>query len=87
MSKQQAKAKKIVDTALGTFSKAIAEIEKANEMLSQGIEKDMAAMQEVATKIDNLKAELDEIQAGKINKDAEIIRNKELIYKLEKFVK
>ncbi|MDF2010235.1 hypothetical protein [Priestia megaterium] len=87
MSKQQVKAKKIVDSALGTFSKAVTEIEKANDLLSQEIEKDLAAMQEITTKIENLKSELDELQADKIGKDAEIIRNKELIYKLEKFIK
>ena len=87
MNKKQMKAQKIVNGAVSTFSKAITEVEKANGLLSLAVASDVAEMERLTKLVEYTYARLDEIQANKINKEAEIIRNKELIIKLEKFTK
>lgn len=89
MAKQtgQQKAKGIVNKALGTFTKAIDEIKKANELLETEVAKDEQEMADVTKSIENKYTRLEYIQSEKINKVAEIRSNKDLIAKLEKFTK
>jgi hypothetical protein len=85
MSKQQQKAKQIVQKATGTFSKAIEEVKKANELLEMAAEQDEKELVRITAEIESLYKKLDVVQADKLNKKAEVIQNKELIAKLEKF--
>jgi uncharacterized protein Yka (UPF0111/DUF47 family) len=85
--KQQLKAKNIVDKSLQVFSDTINQIEKANDLLEKSIESDEVRMQALTAEINEKYQELDVIQADKLNKIAEIRSNKDLIAKLEKFVK
>jgi hypothetical protein len=85
--KQQLKAKKIVDKSLQVFSDTINQIEKANDLLEKSIESDEVRMQALTAEINEKYQELDVLQADKLNKIAEIRSNKDLIAKLEKFVK
>lgn len=87
MANKQDKAKKLVAGAVGTFTKAITEVEKANVILAEAIESDVKEMEHISSLINDLYVKLDEVQAGKLNKQAEVIQNKELIAKLEKFTK
>lgn len=87
MNKQQLKAQKIVAGAVGTFTKAIEEVQKANGLLSSAIDVDAKEMEKISLEIKGLYERLDAVQSNKLNKEAEIIQNKELIAKLEKFVK
>lgn len=86
MSKQQAKAKKIVEGAVGSFSEAINKINKANEILTVEVQADENKMLDITKKITDLYKQMDAVQADKIDKNATIIQNKELIARLDKFV-
>ena len=81
----QVKAQKIVTNAVGTFSKAIDEVVKANEILEVAVTSDQQEMERITKEIEDAYTRLDEIQAEKLNKQSTIIQNKELIGKLEKF--
>ena len=87
MNKQQQKAKSIVTRAVGTFSNAIKEVAKANELLAVAVSEDEKELQKITQEIADAYKQMDVVQADKIQKEAEIIQNKELIAKLEKFTK
>lgn len=84
---QHQKAKGIVSKALGTFTKAIDEIKSANDILSAEASKDDQKLKDITKSIDDKYKQLDVVQSEKLNKESEIIQNKELIAKLEKFTK
>jgi hypothetical protein len=87
MDKNQVKAKKIVSKATSVFSKTIDEVKKANTLLEKAVQKDETDMDEISHEIHVLYEKLDAKQSDKIQKNAEIIENKELIAKLERFTK
>jgi len=86
-TKQQTKAQKIVNKALDTFSKAITEIEKANTLLDEAVKEDIKQLEALSVGIEHAKNTIKLVNAEKLNKEAEIIQNKELIAKLERFTK
>lgn len=85
MSKQL-KAKKIVESAVGSFANAINQINKANDILTAEVQADENKMLDITQKITDLYKQMDAVQADKIDKNATIIQNKELIARLDKFV-
>jgi hypothetical protein len=85
--KNKEKATKIVAGAINTFTKAIAEVEKANELLVVAVKSDEQELVSISKKVEDLYKKLDGVQAEKLNKKATIIQNKELIAKLEQFTK
>jgi len=89
MAKQtgRQKARDIVGKALTTFTKAIEEVKKANLLLSEEVTKDEQTLNGITKSIEDKYKQLDAVQSDKFNKEAEIIQNKELIAKLEKFTK
>lgn len=89
MAKQtgQQKAKVIVSKALNTFTKAIEEVQKANDLLIDEVQNDEQKLKDITSSIEAKYKQLDAVQSDKMNKEAEIIQNKELIGKLEKFTR
>jgi hypothetical protein len=87
MNKNQVKARKIVGQATSTFTKAVDEVKKANVLLEKALLKDETDLDEISAEIHVLYEKLDAVQSDKIQKKAEIIQNKELIAKLERFTK
>ena len=87
MNKHQLKAQKIVQGAVGTFATAIVEVQKANELLAVAVTADETSLEQITAQIASLYERMDVVQADKINKNAEIIQNKELIARLEKFTR
>ncbi len=84
---QKEKAQVIVSKALSTFTKAIDEVKKANVILDAEAKKDEQKLKDITKQIENKYKQMDVVQSDKLNKEAEIIQNKELIAKLEKFTK
>lgn len=85
--KQQQKARNLVHNAVGTFTSAISAVNHANVILGEAVDADVAEMEVITKQIADSYKRMDVVQADKINKQAEIIQNKELIAKLERFTK
>jgi hypothetical protein len=85
MNKNQLKAKKIVNNAVGTFSIAITEVQKANNLLSDAVKADEKMLVTIEDTIKNLYKQIDIIQSDKIEKESEINNNIELMKKLAEF--
>ncbi|MCS0827432.1 hypothetical protein NX029_26310 [Cytobacillus firmus] len=85
MNKNQVKAKKLVEGAVGTFSKAIEEVQKANDLLSEAVKADEKEIANLEAQIRNAYTKIDYVQSEKINKEKHILSNVELISKLAEF--
>lgn len=83
--KQEQQANKIVSNAVGTFSQAITEVEKANVLLTKSVVIRNAEMERLTKQIEDAYKLLDIEQAEKLNALARINANKDLIAKLEQF--
>ncbi|CDQ21739.1 hypothetical protein [Halobacillus karajensis] len=85
--KRQFKADKIVSNALGLFTKAIDEIDKAQAILEQGIEQDQAEEARISKEIDQKYTQLEQKREDRLQKDADLKQNESLKEKLKQFTK
>ncbi|MEH7117237.1 hypothetical protein V7128_07420 [Neobacillus vireti] len=79
-NKQVVKAQKIVTNAVNVFSTAVAEVEKAQAILSDAIKKD-------SMEITSLKNRISKLEADKQAKGEQMKKNAELLTKLKEFSK
>lgn len=80
------KANKIVAKATTAFSDTIVQVEKANDLLAVGIEKDSEKIYEKRSEISKLNQEIEELEAEKAIKNETIESNTVLIHQLYNFV-
>lgn len=83
--KKHRKAQNIKGEAVGSFSLAVLKVEEANELLIKSKELDEQTMADIEGNISALYVQLDEVQADRLKKDAEIAANVQLIEKLKQF--
>ncbi|MGG1219378.1 hypothetical protein ABE236_18220 [Priestia endophytica] len=81
------KAEKLVNGAVGVFADAIAQVEKANELLTEAVEADNKRLEQIEIEYKKLNAEKDKIVEDKNDKYLQMEGNKELIEKLAHFSK
>lgn len=84
-NKNLQKANKIVTKATTAFSDTIQKVEKANDILSDGIIKDLNQIREAEEKIEELKAEIQETEKNKATKHEQMESNNVLIQQLSSF--
>jgi hypothetical protein len=83
--KVQKKADKLVQGAVGVFADAIAQVEKANVVLSEGIVADDKKLAGIDKAIDALRAKKAEVISQKNEKYNSLEKNEALISKLVEF--
>lgn len=83
--KKEQKANTIVANAIGTFTQAITEVEKANVILAETVDLHNTELERLTKQIEDASKQMEIIQDEKINKIATIRCNKDLIAKLERF--
>lgn len=79
------KAEKLVQGAVGVFENAIAQIEKAQEILKSGIQDDTRKIAVIENYIEEQKKERDKYLNAKADKYTQMQSNEELIEKLKNF--
>ena len=84
---QVVKSQKIVNKAIGVFSQAVADVEKANEILRKGIEKDSFEIRGIEQQIVILKGKISRLEMDRNIKGKEIKKNEELLATLRQFTK
>jgi uncharacterized small protein (DUF1192 family) len=84
-NKTQQKAEKLVQGAVGVFADAIAQVEKANEVLTEGMKQDTNKINSIDQKIANLQKEKETVYFAKNKKINTRASNNELIKKLKEF--
>lgn len=87
MNKQVIKSQKIVSKAVGVFSQAVSEVEKANEMLRVGLVQDSNLIENYRKQISDIERKIKEIESEKEIKVKEIANNEKLITGLKQFIK
>lgn len=87
MSKTIEKSQKLVTKAVGVFSKALAEVEKANEMLQKSITVDTDKALDLQGQIDVLNNQIEQLTTDIAGKKAEIDNNLTVIASLRQFTK
>lgn len=83
--KAQYKAEKLVNGAVTVFADAIAQVEKANSILEQGIVSDNNKLEALNVVIDNARKQKAGIIGSKEEKEKTISKNIGLIIKLKEF--
>lgn len=81
------KSQKIVSKAVGVFSQAITEVEKANELLRKGIESDSMQITVLKNQIRDLNDKITDLEKAKGDKGQEIRNNEHLLASLRQFTK
>jgi hypothetical protein len=85
MKKHQLVAEKKVIKAVGVFAKAVAEVEKAQDILKEGVKQDCFKVGALKKQIADIEAEIDAVNKGKIAKGEQMKANEELLSKLKEF--
>ena len=85
--KQIQQSQKLVSKAVGVFSTAVADVEKANEILRKGIEDDSMKISSLATQMDSLEEQIRQLEEDKTAKGNEIKKNENLLATLRQFTK
>lgn len=83
--KYTAKAEKLVGKAVEVFSQAITEVEKAQEILVEGVKADSMRITALNNQITALKGEIAEVEQDKAIKGKQIESNALLLNKLWEF--
>lgn len=76
------KAQKRVDKAVGVFSQAIVQVEKAQETLSAGIQQDSHTVNALNNKIVSIQSEIAAVEQSKQEKGDQMKSNRELLNRL-----
>jgi uncharacterized small protein (DUF1192 family) len=84
-NKTQLKAEKLVQGAVGVFADAISQVEKANDVLTEGMKKDTDTIASISEKIAKLKAEQTAVEFARNKKINTRAVNNDLIKKLKDF--
>ncbi|MED4619615.1 hypothetical protein [Priestia megaterium] len=85
--KQIQQSQKIVSKAVGVFSTAVADVEKANDILKKGIEADSMKISAIADQMDKLEEQIRQLEDDKLAKGNEIKKNENLLATLRQFTK
>lgn len=85
MNKHTQQAEKIVSKAVGVFSVAIADVEKAQGILAEGVKQDSFRIEALKNKIAELMNEINTVESSKAEKGKHIKANEELLIKLKEF--
>lgn len=80
------KSKKLSGRAVGSFTQAIKDIERANNLIQTGIDKADSHIDEKTHEIMHLQKEIQSKHEEKIEHTKELQRNNSLIKKLENFL-
>ena len=83
--KHEVKAQKRVSKALGVFSKAVAEVEKAQDILEAGVISDTNEIESLKEQVEALELTISEVAYRKSSKYAQIAANEDLLAKLNHF--
>lgn len=83
--KHEVKAQKRVSKALGVFSKAVAEVEKAQDILEAGVISDTNEIESLKEQVEALELTISEVMYRKSSKNAQIAANEDLLAKLNHF--
>lgn len=83
--KHELKAQKRVSKALGVFSKAVAEVEKAQDILEAGVISDTNEIESLKEQVEALELTISEVMYRKSSKNAQIAANEDLLAKLNHF--
>lgn len=81
------RSQKIVAKAVGVFSQAVAEVEKANDILTKGIESDSMQIMGIENKIAELEYDIMKLKEAKLLKGNEFTNNENLLATLRQFTK
>lgn len=85
MANKQVKAEKLVNSAVTVFAEAIANVEKANDVLQAGVQEDLKKVHEIDKKISDLQSKRVALIADKNLKQHTMKNNDSLIAKLQEF--
>ena len=86
MDKKLLKSQKIVDSAMNTFTKAIIDIDKANELIKSSITADTQTLEAITNQIKQLENQFDVVSVAIIDKEKKLSENTQIKNKLEDFV-
>ena len=87
VNKELVKSQQLVSKAVGVFSQAIQEVEKANEILTKGVEADSMAIVSIKEQIASLNNKITDIETAKHEKGTQLKANTSLIKNLQRFTK
>lgn len=85
MSKEIKQSQKLVSKAVGVFATAVAEVEKANEILIQGVQADTAQIMKLKKEISDKEAQITELEKAKADKGEELRKNENLLATFKQF--
>ncbi|MCY8796285.1 MULTISPECIES: hypothetical protein [Bacillus subtilis group] len=85
MSKVIAQSQKHVSKAVGVFSQAVNEVEKAQTVLQEGIKADSAKVLSIKSQISKLEQDIEKTEKSKEAKGAEFKKNQDLLANLKQF--
>jgi Na+/phosphate symporter len=78
-------AEKKVQGALTVFSQAVAEVDKAQDILMDGIAQDSAKVMALKNQIKDIEAQIETVEADRTAKGEQMKKNKTLLNQLNKF--
>lgn len=85
VSKEIKQSQKLVNKAVGVFATAVAEVEKANAILIQGVQDDTAQIMKLQHEIDAKNAQITDLEKAKADKGEEIRKNEHLLATFKQF--
>lgn len=85
MNRHTQQAEKMVAKAVGVFNVAIADVEKAQGILAEGVKQDSFKIESIKSKIRELASEMNDLESSKAEKGIQIKANNELLNKLKEF--
>lgn len=85
MSKELKQSQKLVSKAVGVFATAVADVEKANEILIEGIKSDTAQIMKLEHEIALKQEQITALEKAKAEKGEEIRQNENLLATLKQF--
>lgn len=83
--KHELKAQKRVSKALGVFTKAVAEVEKAQQILEDGIVSDTQEIKHLEAKAKEIEETIAQVNYRKSDKMTQMANNVDLLAKLNHF--